>query len=274
MRALAEFVMTDRRRAIIAVLLLGLLPMVNLLSPVIVGLIMLRKGWGEAVAVLVWALLPMGAYAYIGDVVPLILLVGVTLIAAVLRETQSWELSLIGAVLVGLTVEAYLRIAPELLDLLFQQLEAYMAANSIEGLPIEELRATLTSFLGATYGMLAGLLLILARWMQAALYNPGGFRQEFHSLRIGSRVALLLVAVIMASNFGVLPSSWTIYGIVPLLFAGAALVHGVVALRQMPGSVLAVFYAVMLLPIAMQAVALLALMDSWYDFRTRLARKD
>ena len=81
MRALAEFVMKDRRSAIIAVLLLGLVPMLNLLSPVIVGLTMLRKGWNDALAILVWALLPIGAYAYIGDVVPLILLLGVTLLA-------------------------------------------------------------------------------------------------------------------------------------------------------------------------------------------------
>ena len=64
MRALAEFVMKDRRSAIIAVLLLGLVPMLNLLSPVIVGLIMLRKGWNEALTLLVWALLPIGAYAH------------------------------------------------------------------------------------------------------------------------------------------------------------------------------------------------------------------
>ena len=136
MRALAEFVMKDRRSAIIAVLLLGLVPMLNLLSPVIVGLTMLRKGWNDALAILVWALLPIGAYAYIGDVVPLILLLGVTLLAAALRQTQSWEVSLLGAVLVGLTVEAYLLLVPELLDLLFQQLDVYMATNGIEGLPI------------------------------------------------------------------------------------------------------------------------------------------
>ena len=52
MRALAEFVMKDRRSAIIAVLLLGLVPMLNLLSPVIVGLTMLRKGWNDALAIL------------------------------------------------------------------------------------------------------------------------------------------------------------------------------------------------------------------------------
>ena len=89
MRALAEFAMKDRRSAIIAVLLLGLVPMLNLLSPVLVGLIMLRKGWNEALAILVWALLPIGAYAYIGDVVPLVLLLGVTLLAAALIPSTS-----------------------------------------------------------------------------------------------------------------------------------------------------------------------------------------
>lgn len=272
MRALAEFVMKDRRRAIIAVLLLGLLPMVNLLSPVVVGLTLLRKGVNEALAVLVWALLPMGAYAYIGDAIPLILLLSVTGLAAVLRQTQSWELTLSGAMLVGLSVEAYLLLRPELLDLLFQQLDAYMAANRIEGLPIDELRASLTSLLAVTYGALAALQLMLARWMQAALYNPGGFRQEFHSLRIGKKVALLLVAITLGASAGVLPASWVVYSTLPLLFAGIALVHGVVALRQMPGAALTVFYAVMLLPIAMQGVVLLALIDSWYDFRARLQR--
>lgn len=273
MRVLAEFAMKDRRSAIIAVLLLGLVPMLNLLSPVLVGLTMLRKGWNEALAILVWALLPIGAYAYIGDVVPLVLLLGVTLLAAALRQTQSWEVSLLGAVLVGLTIEAYLLLVPELLDLLFQQLDVYMASNGIEGLPIEELRATLTSFLGATYGMLAALLLILARWMQAALYNPGGFKLEFHSLRLGSKTALLLVGFMLAANFGLLPPSWVIYATVPLLFSGAALVHGVVGIKKLPSAVLAVFYAVMLLPVVMQGLLLLALMDSWYDFRSRLAGK-
>jgi len=272
MRALAEFVMKDRRRAIIAVLLLGLLPMVNLLSPVVVGLTLLRKGVNEALAVLVWALLPMGAYAYIGDAIPLILLLSVTGLAAVLRQTQSWELTLSGAMLVGLSVEAYLLLRPELLDLLFQQLDAYMAANRIEGLPIDELRASLTSLLAVTYGALAALQLMLARWMQAALYNPGGFRQEFHSLRIGKKVALLLVAITLGASAGVLPVSWVVYSTLPLLFAGIALVHGIVALRQMPGAALTVFYAVMLLPIAMQGVVLLALIDSWFDFRARLQR--
>ena len=38
MRGLAEYVMTGRRQAMIAVMLLGLIPLVNLLNPVVVGL--------------------------------------------------------------------------------------------------------------------------------------------------------------------------------------------------------------------------------------------
>jgi hypothetical protein len=199
MRALAEFVMKDRRSAIIAVLLLGLVPMLNLLSPVIVGLTMLRKGWNDALALLVWALLPIGAYAYIGDVVPLILLLGVTLLAAALRQTQSWEVSLLGAVLVGLTVERICYSCLNCSICCFSSSTCIWQRMASKGCRIEELRATLTSFLGATYGMLAALLLILARWMQAALYNPGGFRLEFHSLRIGSKTALLLVGFMLAA---------------------------------------------------------------------------
>ena len=74
MRGLAEYVMTGRRQAMIAVMLLGLIPLVNLLNPVVVGLIALRKGLQEAGIVFAWAVLPLGAWAVAGDVVPLIML--------------------------------------------------------------------------------------------------------------------------------------------------------------------------------------------------------
>ena len=78
MRGLAEYVMTGRRQAMIAVMLLGLIPLVNLLNPVVVGLIALRKGLQEAGIVFAWAVLPVGAWAVAGDVVPLIMLFGIT----------------------------------------------------------------------------------------------------------------------------------------------------------------------------------------------------
>ena len=54
MRGLAEFVMTGRKQAIIAAGLLGLIPLINLLSPAVVGIVMLRKGLQEATFVFIW----------------------------------------------------------------------------------------------------------------------------------------------------------------------------------------------------------------------------
>jgi len=55
------------------------------------------------------------------------------------------------------------------------------------------------------------------------------------------------------------------------MFAGVALVHGLVGLRELSSMWLVVFYALMMLPIVVQLVVLAALVDSWYNFRSRAA---
>lgn len=271
MRGLAEFVMKGRRQATIAVLLLGLVPLVNLLNPVIVGLVMLRKGAQEAAVILAWAILPVGGWAIAGDIVPLIMLIGISGLALLLRETESWEVTLLVSIVIGVCVEFYLRMRPEVLDVLFQQMDAYLTANNVPGVQVEQLREIVTSFIGAVYMFLAVLLLMLARWMQAALYNPGGFKQEFHRLRIKQKLALILMGLMFLANFGiVLPPGWVLYLILPMLFSGIALIHAVVAQKQLSTMWLAAFYALIMLPLVAQLVVLLALIDSWYDFRTRL----
>lgn len=271
MRGLAEFVMTGRKQAIMAVLLLGLIPLVNLLNPVVVGLVMLRKGVSEASIILAWAILPVGGWAIAGDIVPLIMLIGISGLSLLLRETESWEFTLLAAIAIGIAVEIYLRVRPAMLDLMFQQLGPYLDSNNLQGMQIEEFRELVTSFIGSVYMFLAVVLLMLARWMQGVLYNPGGFKQEFHQLRIKQTVALGLMALTLLANFDiVIPSGWVLYLVLPMLFSGVALVHAVVAKKQMSGMWLVVFYAVIMFPLAVQIVVLLALIDSWYDFRTRI----
>lgn len=260
-----------------AVLLLGLIPLLNLLNPVIVGLVMLRKGAKEATVILAWAVLPVAAWAIAGDSVPLIMLFGISGLALLLRETESWEFTLLVSILIGISVEFYLRLRPEVLNLIFVQLEAYLATNNIQGVQpevrAEDLRSIITSFIGSVYMFLAVILLMLSRWMQAALYNPGGFRQEFHRLRIRQKYALLLMGLMLLVNFGiVIPSTWILYVILPLVFAGVALIHAVVAQKQLSSMWLVAFYALIVLPIVVEMVVLLALVDSWYDFRSRLTK--
>ena len=277
MRGLAEFVMKGRKQATMAVLLLGLIPLFNLLNPVIVGLIMLRKGPREAALILAWAILPIGGWALAGDIVPLIMLLGISGLALLLRETESWEFTLLAAILIGIAVEFYFRIRPEMLDLLFAQLETYLANNNLQGMQqgvqVEQLRGFITSLIGSVYMFLAVMLLILSRWMQATLYNPGGFRKEFHRLRIKQKFALLLVGLIVLANFGiVIPSTWMLYLVLPLVFSGIAVIHAVVAMKKLSSMWLASFYVLIMLPIVVEMVVLLALIDSWYDFRSRIQK--
>ena len=277
MRGLAKFVMNGRKQAILAVVLLGLVPLVYFLNPVVVGLVMLRKGTQEAGIVFAWAVLPIGAHAVIGDFIPLIMLCGISGLAWILRKTESWEFTLLAAIAIGLAVEVYLRLQPLVLDVLFLQMELYLETNNLqrlqlggEGVQLEDFRESLTSFLGAMYMFVAIMLLMLARWMQASLYNPGGFQQEFHALRIEQKVAMILLGLMLLASFQVLiPQTWILYLILPLLFSGMALIHALAAKKQLSSLWLAALYAVLMLPVVVNMVVLLALVDSWYNFRKR-----
>jgi hypothetical protein len=63
-----------------------------------------------------------------------------------------------------------------------------------------------------------------------------------------------------------------LYLVLPLMFSGLALVHAVVAAKKLSSLWLAVLYAVIVLPLIANMIVLLALLDSWYDFRTRLQK--
>lgn len=271
MRGLAEFVMTGRKQAIIAAGLLGLIPLINLLSPAVVGIVMLRKGLQEATFVFIWGALPLVVWAMLGDIVPLVLLFGITGLTWLLRETESWEFTFLAAIAIGLVIEIYLRLQPVVLDAVFQQLQPYFQQNNLQGMEIEQIRETMTTIIGSVYMFLSIVLTMLARWMQASLFNPGGFQSEIHQLRIKQKVALILLGFMLLCSFGILiPQAWVLYFMIPLVFSGVGLLHAVVAKRKMSSMVLVVFYVLLMLPVAIQVVVLLALIDSWYDFRARL----
>jgi cellulose synthase/poly-beta-1,6-N-acetylglucosamine synthase-like glycosyltransferase len=207
----------------------------------------------------------------IGDVVPLIMLVGISALALLLRETESWEFTLLAAIAIGVCVEIYLRVQPAVLDVLMAQVEIYLQNNNPQDLQIADVRNAMVTVIGAVYMFLSIMLLMLARWMQAALYNPGGFKQEFHRLRVEQKVGLILIAAMLLASFGVLiPEAWVLYLVIPLLFSGIALVHAVVAIKNLSRMWLVTFYVLLMLPITVQMLVLFALIDSWYDFRTRL----
>jgi hypothetical protein len=101
MRRLAEYTMSGRRQAVITAVLLGMIPVLNLLSAAIVALVTLRKGWAEGFLVMLWALLPAGLQWLAGDTAAVIALLAVVPLASGLRLTQSWPKTVLAAVVVG-----------------------------------------------------------------------------------------------------------------------------------------------------------------------------
>jgi hypothetical protein len=274
MRSLAEFIMKGRRQAIVAVVLTSAVPPIYFLSPVIIGLVILRRGVNEALVLLLAAMLAMALWTVYPSMVmdqqanlmPYVLLILVSGLAVVLRTTQSWQLTVLLTALVGLGFELYLRLQPMAVDALVTQLDQLMAQN---GAANSVARDQLVALIAMIQTVMALLLLIWSRWLQAILYNPGGFRQEFHSLRIENKAALLLALMLLLSGLGVLlPETWYGYFSIPLMVAGVGLVHGTVALKHMSPLWLFAFYLVF--PVINQLLVLLALADSWYDFRKQM----
>lgn len=276
MRGLAEFVLKGRRQAILAAVIAGAIPLIYFVSPVIVGLVILRKGMQEAGVVLIWALLPLVAWALYptlalgmsGNYLPVLMLLAVSGLAVILRATSSWQITLLLAVLMGLLFELYLRLQPAIVEMLLLQLNPLLEES---GTGATVSRDRLITLVAIVHIGMSILLLMWSRWLQAMLFNPGGFRTEFHSLRIEPRVALPLALLLLAAGFELLiPASWIYYFALPLLFAGTALVHATVALKQMSPFWLFMFYAVF--PVIVQFLVLLALVDSWYDFRKTMRK--
>ncbi len=276
MRGLAQYAMNGRRQAITAALLCGLIPLANMLTPAIVGLVGLRHGPREALLVAAWAALPLFGWAMAGDITPIILLLGVLVLALVLRRTLSWQPTMLVAILVGVGAELTLRLRPEFLMLLTEQVELFMASSTTEMPDVapELMQGVLVSLFGVMHMFLAICLLLLARWWQALLFNPGGFQQEFHQFRLQPSVAVALMAMFVLASFGItVLSGWTLYFIMPLFFAGVALVHGLVGIKNLSRLWLIAFYMLMLNPPLAQLLAVFALADSWYDFRGRIQKQ-
>lgn len=276
MKGLAQYAMNGRRQAITAAFLCGLIPLVNMLSPALVALVCLRHGPREATMVAAWAVLPLLGWAMAGDITPLILLIGALVLATVLRQTASWQTTLLVAIVVGVGAEMALRLRPDFLALLLAQVEAFLAAGGgpqSADVPADVMQDALVSLFGVMHMFLAICLVLVARWWQAVLYNPGGFQQEFHQFRLQPRAAMLLAIIFVLASGGItVLAGWIMYFMVPLLFAGLALAHGLIGLKKLSGLWLIALYMLLLNPLLAQMLTVAALVDSWADFRGRLMR--
>ncbi len=276
MKWLAEFAMRSRWHAILTSMLAAVLPLLGWVSTVIVVLVALRHGAAAGSLILLWTLLPVGALFYfVGDPSTIITLVGAFMMAILLRSTVSWELVLVTAVVVAAGGALIFEFAA--VDILAQFVDFYISylEKVGDGVVIEPAMAqtVLLGFLalGQAYAML--VMLVIARWLQSALYNPGGFKKEFHGLRLspalsGVLVAAMLVCFLFPEQLG----RWLPLLTVPLIFAALGLVHWSFTHKSLSKNWVTGFYAclVLLVQLVYPFLASLALMDSWFNLRSRI----
>lgn len=285
MRLLADFIMRGRTQAILVVAGGALVPMLFWLSAAAGSLVLLRRGLSDALSILVWALLPAIGWWWFGEPRTLLVVVGTLALAMVLRTSVSWVKVLLASVLVGilyglvlgsLFAEPIQAVAAEL-----QKLMPQIIGSGWEQLSANDQAQVLALMVPVLTGLMASLLqivtllcLVLGRYWQAALYNPGGFGEEFRALRLPLWMAALLVAgMLLGPSFG-LPMLAPLCS-VPLVFAGVAVVHGLVAAGQLGRFWLVGLYVtlVLFMQLVYPLLLVLAIVDSLFDFRGRAARK-
>ena len=287
MLTLAKWIMGGPLQALAAAAVLALLPGFGWASAAIVALVALRKNIGDAVipfagAMLVAVLVHWSA----GDITQVGTVLAALVASLVLASSRSlgWALLALG-LSSALYIVLVLNLAPgmisNLVDLFqptFDEFVAQLKAANPEAESVfEQMDVRHVVLEGMVWVTTAGATaaLLVARWLQARLYNPGGFRQEFHSLRLMPAVAAALALLLyLGQSF---PQARLILPCVaiPMLMAGLALVHGVLGMKQNNGPLLVFFYVGLILTswVGMMVLVAAAVIDSFVDFRKRIQKR-
>lgn len=300
MRALASYIMRGPFQAVLvtaALAMVSLIPVlgaVSILSGATVALATMRHGAKQGLMVIFGASTIAGIFMYIsfGSLVltaifSLLLWLPLWGLALVLRSSSSWSKVLDTATIIGVVgICMFYLVVPDPVQFWQETLSQMLVIMSEQGgtdlPPIEDQLSAISEWIT---GMLAAALVIsyissmaVARWWQAMLFNPGGFKVEFQALRLGrnSTFGLMAIVVLSSLNFGSISALasdalmivFAVYSIV-----GLAIVHAVVAITERKNTWLYAVYLFLffLPPQAMMVLAFAGVFDTWLDFRGRLS---
>ncbi len=272
-----------------------LLPLIGILSAASVGLVTLRNGAKSGVIVSLLATLTCGLFMAVsfGNPLPaigflLLQWAPAVLLGLFLRGSRSLDLTIQLALAYGLLVilGQYLALGDpaefwqtQLQPLVEQLVNAGVLDQASRDLVLAELAGWMSGVLAAGLYLQLVCSMLVARWWQALLYNPGGFREEFHRLRLHKVlgvVGIAAIAVLLMPSQSVpeILRHLAILLSAVLFMAGLAVAHGVLGKIGSGGIWLGVMYflLILLLPQVAMVLATLGLMDIWIDFRARLER--
>jgi len=290
MQAVLAWIMSSRWRAAISVWLMGAAQWLSLLGGGLVALVGLRQGVREGLGVALIAaagLIPfslmLGAPAWQMPVAALSLWLPVVVMAWALNRTGSLPRACqlagvfaIGLVLVLHTAEdEVIRLGRAMIDQWLMPLFEERPEGPPSSEALDQMALRLPGMLATAVSLALILSLFLGRWWQAILYNPGGFRADFHEFRHGQAAILsggALFILSAVSNIAVLDNI-ALVAIMVMMFQGLAVCHAMAHRRGLSGFWLLPVYALLLMfsVAAMSVLAALAILDNVIDFRARFA---
>lgn len=263
------------------------MPPISIVSSATVALVTLRLGAYEGLIVFGISLATLGAMGALLGSVEFSLFYGVVLwlpiwlIAILLRAGRQLALAIESAVLLGgvgiLGFSLFRPDAGEMWKNLLMQMTPPNAELDMQP-QIEAIAHYMTGVVAA--GTIFGWIfaLFLARWWQAQLYNPNGFRTEYLALSTSRPLALgsiVLVGVAALSSGGIaeLAANLSILAVVLYTFVGTAVCHSLIApLNQGRYLVIGFYMTVFLIPHLLIPVALIGVCDAWWNLRSKLKR--
>ena len=266
MQKFGEWLLRNPLNAIVTAFILAILPITGLASGLILGLISLRQGLQKSASVLIAVCLPAVILYLLGTqngVFMLAIYLGIWLGAGLLRRTASWSITLQS---IALSIAVIIVLINNLYG---AEIQVWQKDWINIAQPITS--DYLIGILAASMSMIIYGLLILSRWWQAVLFNPGKLRAELHAIRANKLFASLFVIMVIIVEFAKVAFLANLLLVLnlPLLIAGVSLLHYLIFTKKWSGAWLFLVYLSALL--ASTLIGVLAIIDSWLNFRVRWA---
>ena len=292
MKALAAYVMKGRSQAalfssLFAVLSM-ILPPLSYISGAIVALVTMRRGIGEGGLIAVIATLALAVMSqvsagnmFVAMVFAMMIWLPVWILAVVLRKTISLPLTLAVATVLVIVVMLVFHIAVgdtvmwwrEVLDKVFAEALEQPGMGDMSFV-LENTPRFMTALMATAFFISMVASVMLARWWQAVLYNPGGFQQEFHGIRLDKTIAmiggLVFVWAAISSEVGGIATDLAIVIGVYASVSGMALVHHWVVTTKANKGWLILMYLLLafVAPQILVFLAILGFVDAWLNARS------
>ncbi|MFK8067081.1 MAG: DUF2232 domain-containing protein [Gammaproteobacteria bacterium] len=218
----------------------------------------------------------------------MVLWLPVLVLANVLRVTRSQSSTLVAVIIASLIFALSIRYFSNNIEEFWQQsLTQYadkialLANAERQSEVINALSVIMNGFVAAMLGTFLMLSLLLARWWQAKLYNPGGFGEEFRKIQLPVLLTIPLFAcVVIVALFKVSVPPYgflldvLVVGSALIMFHGLAVIHFFVQEKKLAKGWLVGVYIFLVLAAVyvFSLLTMLAVTDSFSDFRKLRAK--